>query len=174
MDLPRDIFEVDGYAYYAKDSNDPKIEYWFFNGSWNFRDNFIGTGAPGDASGIGAAVPNCWAWAGEAIAAQDYEGNSYPVKHFARQNAGVTATLWDIEDRTSGFKMLMDHGGTQLAFKRTKPGCEGEALQARYYYEHNQGGDGSWGFSISLFGMALSYTSSPLKLQKATGVLSSI
>lgn len=80
--------------------------------------------------------------------------------------------MYEVDDATSGFKLLTDNGSYTISFKRQKPGCDGEALQARYYFEHNQdGGNEGWNFSISLGVFSIGYTSGDMDaLQKATGV----
>ena len=167
LDVPADSFNVTGSWYHVQDQYG---EWWSAMGLWDFRDDYINGSDPGDASGIAASVPDCWVNDGEYIAAFDYENNLYEGA-LIRQNAGLSSSVYDVDDMTSGFKMLTDHGLHVLSFKRYSSGCATEPMQARYYYEHNQDGSGSWSFSINLAIFALSYSAGePATLQKATEV----
>jgi hypothetical protein len=167
LDVPADSFDVAGSWYHVQDQSG---EWWNATGTWNFRDDYVNGSDPGDASGISAKVPDCWVNDGEWINAWDYQGHRFNGA-LTRQNADLTSSVYDVDDQASGFVLLTDHGSHTLSFKRHKPGCDGDPLQARYYFEHNQDGGGSWGFSISFAGFGLSYNQgTPPRLQKATGV----
>ena len=166
-DLPCDAFGVGGAWYHVQDQFG---EWWNATGTWNFRDDYIGAGDPGDASGIRAQVPSCWVNDGEFIYAKDYQGNTFPDGGLIRQDADLSSSIYEIDDQTSGFKMLTDNGSHTLSFRRNKSGCDGEPLQARYKYEHNQDGGGSWSLGFSFLGFSLNYTDIPPRLEKATEV----
>ncbi|GAA1247014.1 hypothetical protein GCM10009676_36470 [Prauserella halophila] len=167
FDVPADAFNVSGSWYHIQDQYG---EWWNATGTWNFRDNYVNGSAPRDASGIAADVPNCWVNDGEWIRAYDYQGNRYGGP-LLRQNAGLTASVYAVEDATSNFAMLTDNGSHTVSFKRQSAGCAGQPLQARYYFEHNQDGGGGWSFGISVAGFSLTYSSgTPPTLQKATQV----
>lgn len=144
LDVPANSFNVTGSWYHIRDQYG---EWWNATGNWNFRDNYVNGSDPGDASGIAADVPDCWVPDGEWISAFDYQGNRYGGA-LIRQNAPLTASVYDVDDATSGFKLLTDNGSHTLSFKRHSTGCAGQPLQARYYYEHNQDG-GAVGASAS-------------------------
>lgn len=167
FDVPANAFNVTGSWYHIQDQYG---EWWNATGTWNFRDDYVNGSDPGDASGIAASVPDCWVNDGEWIDAYDYQGNHYGGA-MIRQNAGLTSSVYDVDDATSGFKLLTDNGSHTVSFKRYSSGCAGQPLQARYYFEHNQDGGGGWSFGISLAGFSLNYSSgAPPRLQKATQV----
>ncbi|MGH3814055.1 MAG: hypothetical protein ACRDUV_16655 [Pseudonocardiaceae bacterium] len=166
--IPPDSFDVSGTWYHIQDQTG---EWWNATGTWNFRDDYVNGSDPGDASGLAAEVPECWVNDGEQIFAADYQGNRYRGP-LIRKNAGLTESVYDVDDATSGFALLTDNGTHTISFKRHSPGCEGQPLQARYYYEHNQDGNaGGWSFNISIAGFSVGYSSAPPPaLQKASQV----
>ncbi|GAA2345804.1 hypothetical protein GCM10009854_23340 [Saccharopolyspora halophila] len=165
FDVPANSFDVSGAWCHVQDQYG---EWWNATGTWNFRNDYVNGSAPRDASGLAADVPSCWVNDGEWISAFDYQGNSYGGP-LILQNAGLTASVFAVEDAASNFTMLTDNGSHTISFKRQSAGCAGQPLQARYYFEHNQ--DGGWSFGIGIAGFSLSYSSgAPPALQKAIQV----
>ncbi|WP_144312012.1 hypothetical protein [Actinopolyspora erythraea] len=165
-DIPNNSFAVVGSWYHVQDQYG---EWWNATGYWNFRDDYIGTGDPGDVSAVTAEVNNCWINDGATIFASDYQGNDF-TGSMIRQGSGVNSSIYSIDDSTSNFKMLNDNGTHTLSFKRNSYGCGGTPLQARYYYEHNQGGGSLLSFSLSLGIFSITYGGNPMTLERATPV----
>lgn len=167
--IPVDAFTVSGYwLRFASSSS----EWWDFNGLWNYRDNFIGSGAPDNGSGIATGGMNyaCWRQDGDTVHAASYDNVNYSHLTY-RKDASPSTSVWGIRDATSGFKLLTDHGTHTISFKRIGSGCS-DGFYGRYYWEHNQGGSGTWTYSINVSAFGISYTTSGGdKLQKSTALI---
>ncbi|OLF15653.1 hypothetical protein BU204_20650 [Actinophytocola xanthii] len=154
-DVPINAFAVTGAWYHTQDQYG---EWWTAMGNWNFRDDYVNGSNPDDASGLATddVDKNCWQNDGDTLSAYDYQNNYYDQTY--RHTATVNESVWQIRDRTQGFVLKSDHGTHLLHFRRIGYGCDNKMV-AGYHFEHNQDGDASsWGVSISVGVMSLSYS----------------
>lgn len=165
-DVPVDAFEVGGNWYHVQDQYG---EWWNFNGTWNYRDDYIGSGEPDNASGVvvEGMDEKCWRQDGDWMHAAAYDGENFSRLTY-RKEIDVKSSVWGVRDSTTGFKLATDHGTHTISFKRVGDGCD-EKPYGKFYWEHNQDGGGDWGFSITALVFSLSYSDSGGKtLQKSS------
>jgi hypothetical protein len=167
--IPVDAFRVWSAWWHVQDYDG---EWWSFSGYWDFKDAYIGSGAPDNASGVAVAGMNysCWNVDGSSFYMNMYNGTNTASRGYLK-GADRDSSVYGIRDGASGFASYHDHGQHVLHFRRIASGCSTANPYGRYYYEHNQDGSGGWGFSIDIKIFSLSYTSSGgQKLKKATEV----
>jgi hypothetical protein len=169
-DVPVNAFEVGASWYHVQDQYG---EWWNFDGTWNYRDDYIGSGSPDNASGVvvEGMDEKCWRQDGDWMHAAAYDGENHTDLTY-RKEVDAKSSVWGVRDRTSGFKLLTDHGTHTISFKRVGDGCD-EKPSGKFYWEHNQdGGSGGWSFSINLAIFSISYAdnSAGMTLQKSSGL----
>jgi len=168
--VPVNAFKVGANWYHVQDQYG---EWWNFNGTWNYRDDYIGAGAPDNAAGVtvDGMDEKCWRQDGDWMYAASYDNENHTNLTY-RKEVDAKSSVWGIRDGTSGFKQMTDHGMLTLSFKRVGNGCN-EKPAGKFYWEHNQDGSASgWSFSINLAIFSISYSdgSSGMTLQKSSGL----
>lgn len=141
-------------------------------GRWNFRNTFIGSGSPYDATAMALSgfSAKCWTNVSTGITVQDQDGR--------RQNLGALrssahqSSIFSVQDRTRAFQLLNDMGMVWIDMRKDRTGaiCGGRKM-GKFYYEHNQSGNGGWTASVNLQAFSLSYSGTvKQKLKKASPI----
>jgi hypothetical protein len=168
-DIPVNAFQVSASWYHVQDQYG---EWWNFNGNWDYRDDFIGSGDPDNASGVAVEGTDekCWRHDGDTLHAASYDNENHSDLTY-RKEIDKDSSVWGVRDRTSSFKLLTDHGTHTLTYRRVGDGCD-DHPSGKYYWEHNQESGGGWSFSINLGIFSISYDSGEdvLALQKSSGL----
>jgi hypothetical protein len=168
-DIPLDTFQVSASWYHVQAQDG---EWWNFNGHWNYKDEFIGSGSPDNASGVAVEGTDdkCWRHDGDSFYAATYDKENHSDLGY-RKEIDRDSSVWGVRDRTSSFKLLTDHGTHTLTYRRVGNGCD-DKPSGKYYWEHNQESAGGWSFSINLGVFSLSYASGDdvIALQKSSGL----
>lgn len=130
-----------------------------FYGFWNFKNDFVGSGDPGDASGIAVRgfKVKCWRNVSDQAISKEYNGK--PHRRLDTREVGKhRKSVRRINDKTRDHKLYSDNGIHQIDMKRVahKKGCKRKKAGS-YFFEHNQDGRGGWSASISLGFLSLSY-----------------
>lgn len=161
-DFPSDVFTVS-----ITSSAHPASTQVGVTGTANWRDNFAGQAAPYDIASLGFSS-QCGTFAGYSAATYALGGGSTGLATLRDGGASTGAPTWNVDAYTSGFENQADL--VQVSVSYDKAGCGSSNVQAGFIYEGNQGG-GLTSVSASFLGLSLSYSGSPLTLQKGTGAI---
>jgi hypothetical protein len=135
-------------------------------GIWDFRDGFIGGVRPEDLSSVQLSL-GCTRIKQTITRTYDYTNEQTAnAAYLYNGGLGTNAPISAVKDATSGYKMVTDHGVTDVILTRPR-GCSKHGHGAQYTYEHNQGQSGfsasaGWGF------LSVSYSGSGVHFQKGT------
>lgn len=160
--LPSDAFTVS-----ITSSAHPASTVVGVTGTANWRDNFAGQSAPFDIASLGLSS-QCGTLSGYSAVTYALGGGSTGLATLRDGGAGTGAPTWNVDAYTSGFENQADR--VMVSVNYNKAGCGSSNVQAGFIYEGNQGG-GLTGVSASFLGLSLSYSGSPLTLQKGTGAI---
>lgn len=160
--FPTDVFTVS-----ITSSAHPASTQVGVTGTANWRDNFAGQGAPLDIASLGFSS-QCGTFSGYSAATYAVSGGSTGLATLRDGGAGTGAPTWNVNAYTSGFANQADL--VQVSVNYNKAGCGSSNVQAGFIYEGNQDG-GLTGVSASFLGLSLSYSGSPITLQKGTGAI---
>lgn len=143
-----------------------------FYGFWDFKNSFIGSGAPydGTALALSGFSTKCWRNVDTGVVVQDQTGAHQNLGWL--KSSGHQRSIFGVHDRTRAFVLLNDMGMAWIEMRKDKSanGCAGRKSGA-FYYEHNQGGNGGWSGSVSLRVFSISYSGNGgLRLQKAAKI----
>lgn len=137
-------------------------------GTWNFRDNFVGTGLPDDYASVQLDGPCITA--GETLSHSYRYDNVETANGTYLQDAGLSskAPIVGIRDTTSGFATSNDHG---VVTTEVEGHCGPSVWKGAFAYEHNQGGGSMVSISAGIGALSVSYSGSVLHLQKSTQIV---
>jgi hypothetical protein len=145
---------------------------WIVRGQWDFRDDFVGTGAPDDFMSPAFSAPGCSGVHITHLLAIPWDVNGgMHIDADYLQDSGLTtlAPIDGLHDRTSAFMTNIDHGFYDATFGLF--GCGSDftgVVGGAFSYEHNQGGGSVVSISASFAGLSISYNGGPLSLRKST------
>jgi len=163
--LPSNAFSV--RSYWADYTDGKGRKHVVLYGSWNFRNNFVGSGSPKDISAVAVTgfSSACWTQVSDAVVYKDYKGKVRG--HGTRYSASHGKTIRSIADRTKNHMLLSDNGVHEVDMRKDKKKKCGGRKAGSYYFEHNQSG-GGWSASVSMALLSVSYSNSnALTLRKA-------
>lgn len=134
-------------------------------GGWNFRDDFLGQGAPVDIAAI-AANKDCIEWGSYSGWTYRYDGVSTNRDTLRSGGVGDSGPRWNIHDYISNHMSYADHGTVYAVANRSQ--CTNKRMQAEFVYEGNDGGSVvgvsfGWGF------LDVSYSNPGTTMQKSSG-----
>jgi len=134
-------------------------------GSWNFRNDFLGQGAPVDIAAI-AANKDCIEWGRYSGYTYRYDGASTNRDTLRSGGVGDSGPRWNIHDYISNHMSYADHGTVHALADRSQ--CSNKRMQAEFVYEGNDGGSlvgvsFGWGF------LDISYSNPGTTMQKSSG-----
>lgn len=162
MDVPVDAFDV-AFSFVPIGGF-----HTLATGTWNFRDNYIGTGSPDDIAAI-HLDDNC-VRAGETLSyAFRYDGTETEGSTYLKDSGVNTASpVVGVRDTTSGFGMNTDNGVVTTDVINY---CGPVTWRGAFTFEHNQGGGEVLGVSAGFAFLNVSYGGTPLTLQKSTQIV---
>jgi hypothetical protein len=143
---------------------------YLVQGQWNFRDDFVNGSDPDDIALL-SVRSNCYKIRGTYWTIYDYQNNLYTSLGYIKKAEVDGDVAVGIDDKTSGFRLLNDHGNVRH-FMRSKGSCYTRDFTAAFAYEHNQDGGSLGGLSLSLGVISVSYGGSPAVFEKSTGLFS--
>lgn len=163
--LPNNAFTV--RSYWADYTDKKGRKHVVFYGTWNFRNNFVGSGGPADVSAMAISGFNakCWTQVSDAAVYKDYKGKVRGKG--TRYLASHGRVIRSIKDRTVNHMLLSDNGIHQIDMRKDKKKKCGGRKAGSFFFEHNQSG-GGWSASVSLAILSVAYSGGDaLKLRKA-------
>jgi hypothetical protein len=151
--IPSDAFDVYvTYAPLAPGSRQLKIY-----DQWNWRDDFVGQGAPEDIAELQLSIPDGCVRHGN-LGANTGKWDGAITNRATLRDAGVStrSPIWNINDGTSGFENLTDNGYITATLDASQCTVGGPAqIGFAFTYEANRGGSvvsvsaGFGGLSVS-------------------------
>ena len=163
--LPSDTFTVSGSIGYITRTGEYVVQ-----GNWNFKNSFVGGDpTPTDMAGL-SVRSNCYNVRGTYWSIYDYAGNGHNGLGYLYDAQPDGDTALAIEDRVSGFVLYSDNGNLRYFMRAS--GCYTRDFQASFSFEHNQESGVVTSVSINLGIFNVSYSTTPLKLKKSTGIFS--
>lgn len=140
-----------------------------FYGRWSYKGGFIGSGSPDDISAMRVTgfPMTCWTKVSAGVRTTNEYGQRTYLS-YARSD-GHASSIWAVQDRTRAFQLENRYGFHWIDMRRDRVLSACRARKAgSYFVEHNQSGNGGWSASVSMWGLAVSYSgSSGETLQKA-------
>jgi hypothetical protein len=148
MAFPSDAFNVFvTYVPLAQGSRQLKVY-----GQWNWRDDFVGQGAPEDLASLQFTYPDCVRHGNLLANTGKYEGTVTNRATLRDAGVGSKSPIWNIADGTSGFANLTDNGYVTSTLNAANCTVGGPAqVGIAFSYEANRGGSIAsvsvgWGF----------------------------
>lgn len=164
MAFPQDAFDVFvTYVPLAQGSRQLKVY-----GQWNWRDDFVGQGAPEDIASLQFSYPDCVRHGNLLANTGMWDGTVTNRATLRDAGVGSKSPLWNIADGTSGFANLTDNGYVSATLNAANCTVGGPAqVGIAFSYEANRGGSVSnvsvgWGF------LNIGYNSQGDVLRKST------
>jgi hypothetical protein len=137
-------------------------------GGWDFRDDYVNGSDPDDMASIRLEIPGCYEMSNEQIQVLDYTHTHHDAAGYLYDaGVGTHAPIWGIRDATSGFVMNADNGQVELDIRAF---CGPYSPSGQFTYEHNQDGGSVAGVSASWNGFSVSYSGSPARWQRSSGI----
>ena len=167
--IPTDAFSVAVTAFKVEGTNTVLVQ-----GSWNFRDNYVGSGGGPDIATVTARALSGYCAQVSRTVSHTYNYQNTETGRSSLRNSGVTtlAPTLNVNDATSGFVLATDNGVMGTYYDRTSASCHA-GVQADFHFEHNQGGGGVLNVSVAWGALSVSYTGSgESSLQKAANPVS--
>ena len=142
---------------------------FYVTGTVIFKSTYAGQAPPLDYSSLQFNIPSCMVLSGHTINTSSGTGGSTNLGYLSNANLANDAPIWKIQDQVSGFNNLAHRSAASVLL--SKSACAGtNTVQAAYLYEHNQSGIVS--STSATFGfLTLNYSSTPMKLQKSSSVM---
>ncbi|BCW37726.1 hypothetical protein StoSoilA2_37820 [Arthrobacter sp. StoSoilA2] len=148
MAFPQDAFNVFvTYVPLAQGSRQLKVY-----GQWNWRDDFVGQGAPEDLASLQFTYPDCVRHGNLLANTGKYDGTVTNRATLRDAGVGSKSPIWNIADGTSGFANLTDNGYVTSTLNAANCTVGGPAqVGIAFSYEANRGGSVAsvsvgWGF----------------------------
>jgi len=137
MAFPQDAFNVFvTYVPLAQGSRQLKVY-----GQWNWRDDFVGQGAPEDLASLQFTYPDCVRHGNLLANTGKYDGTVTNRATLRDAGVGSKSPIWNIADGTSGFANLTDKGYVTSTLNAANCTVGGPAqVGIAFSYEANRGG----------------------------------
>lgn len=137
------------------------------HGVWNFRDDYVNGSDPDDYSSVALQL-GCSRITGTTTITYDYLNNQTANSAYLYASGLSTgAPISGVRDRASGFKLLTDHGYTDVLVTRPS-GCAAHTIGADYSFEHNQDGGSVFSVTAGWGNLQVNYNSVGSRLQMST------
>ncbi|MFK5691365.1 hypothetical protein ACI3EY_17035 [Ornithinimicrobium sp. LYQ92] len=158
LDFPTDAFVVSIVS-----ASHPASTTADISGHWNWRDDFVGQGAPVDIAALQLSS-GCGQFLSHSSATYTYDGTSTNRGTLRESGVGTNSPTWNIDDAVSNFTNYADNGVVAVTYDKSD--CSG-VVQAAFTYEGNNGGSLT-GVSVGWGIMNVTYNSPNLFLQKSS------
>lgn len=137
-------------------------------GGWNFRDEFLGQGAPVDIAAL-MINKSCGTWGTYSSTTRTYTGASTNRGTLRGGGTGTSGPVWNIADYISNHRSYADNGTVSAVYNRKNcTTSERRSIQGEFVYEANDGGS-VVSVSAGFGGFSVSYSSSGATMTKSSG-----
>lgn len=146
------------------------VNTWVAHGTWNFRDNFVGTGDPDDIAALHLSEM-CLEPGEVRHEAFRYDGTETATTYLKDAGLSTNSPIVGVRDSTSGHASNTDHGYVQADLRAR---CGPTDWQTQFTFEHNQGGGSVLNVSAAFGLLSVSYNGSPMTLQKSSQIATKV
>lgn len=140
---------------------------WVAHGTWNFRDNYVGTGDPDNIAALHVSK-QCIELGEIRHGSFRYDGTKTNASYLRDAGLSTNTPVVGVRDRTFNHMSNSDNGFVQADLIGR---CGPTDWKTQFTYEHNQGGGDVLGVSAGWGFLNVSYGGSPMTLQKSTQVV---